>query len=139
MRGRYFEEVQVGVLHFCRQLLERTDVVENEQSSAMRADHKVVLPLFKLQVIDRSRRETALQGSPMLAFVYGVVKSRFGTKDQEAAPVRVLAHDMGCLTRQAAIDRGPGLAEIVRFENIRPVIVHLVEIDSDVGCSGGSR
>ena len=130
--GRRLE--QDGVLRGrpCIHLTQRRDVVEDPETAAVRrGDHVVVLDD---EVADRRYRHVQPQRLPVGAIVERYVDGTLGAGKQQALALGIFAHGVDRLAvRNAVDDLGPGLAAVVRAEDVRPQVVEAQRVDCRVG------
>ena len=116
------------------EFLERRDVVEHEQSAAVRRNHQIVLPRHELHVPHGSRGEAAPDLFPGGAVVARVEQPCVGAEDEETALVRILSdHPRRIRRGQAARQVDPGLPVVGGPEDIWAVVVELVVVHREVG------
>src|SRR5579859_511199 len=102
--------------------------------------YQIAAPLLKLHIEDRSRGESAFESGPVIAVVRGVEQSRFGTEYEQPTMIWVFPNYMRRLIQgKITVDRGPGLAEIVRLINVGTIVVEFMKIYGDICRTGGRR
>ncbi len=114
-----------------RDLPQRRDVVENPDAAPVRADDEVVV--FDDEIADRGRGHVQSQRLPVVAVVERHVDLRFGSGEEQALPLRILADDAdGRAARNAGDDLLPRLAAVVGPVDVRVHVVDPQRVDSRV-------
>ena len=115
-------------------LLQRRDVVEHVEPTAMRRDDEIVVARVDLDVAHGHDRQVATKRDPVRAAIPRDPQSQLAAEVQEVVPVRILTNDMAPAggLRQITNDRLPGATEVGRHEHVRRVVIVLVMIRHDV-------
>src|ERR1700761_1152655 len=90
----HLEKVSIGRQHLVRQLLERGEIVENPDRSAMCSDDQIVLARMNLQVKHRNSREIVLELLPILATIKGDKQTKLRSGKQQVLIAKVFHDDM---------------------------------------------
>src|SRR6185312_4463668 len=107
------------------------------ETAAVGADDQVVGRLIEFEVVGDNGGETVVNLRPGGAIVAGAIEAVVGAQHQETLVVGIFADDMGhVVIGQAGVNRGPGLAAVVRLEDVRMAVIHLVTVIGDVGGIG---
>ena len=80
--------------HLRRELLQRREVVEDEEAASVGRDDEVVEMLLDDQAVHRRVRHAELHRLPVIAVVERHVQRVLGAEVQQAAPDRIFADDV---------------------------------------------
>ena len=112
---------------------ERSSSTQNERPCV--ADDEVAVP--HVDVADRAVGQVELQRLPVIAVVEGDEDAGLGPGVEEAAPDRILAHDVDEAARgNSRGDRAPALAAVARAVDVGRDVVEPVPVDGGVGGVG---
>src|SRR5437879_194942 len=97
----------LGRANLRRELLERSNVVQNPEAAAVRGHGEVVESLLNGEPVDWCVREPGLQRLPVLAVVKGNVEPTLGAQIEKPLADRIFADAVGIaqhVVRKAASD-----------------------------------
>jgi len=112
--------------------LQRRDVVYHPHTAAIGGYDQHIVPRMDFQVPDRSVGQSAAQAVPALTVVGAHVYPVVGAHVQKAFFLGSFADDVGWPARQVGTDVDPGLAKIIRLEDVRSEIVVMSSNQGDV-------
>ena len=135
------EEVRRRARHLVRQLVERGQVVEDPEGTALRREHQVLL--VDDQVGDGGHREVELERLPVRAVVEGDEHAVLGGGVEKPLPVGILPHRPYPLVGGDPVrpvgEQRPALPEVVGAEDVGPEVVEAEADHRDEGASRGVR
>src|SRR6185437_7664614 len=118
------EQVRGSRLLRLREVLERTDIVENVDPPPVRSDDEVVRARLNDEIVDRHPWNAMRQLGPVRTAVDREEDTELRAGEQEVRLPRVLTHDLRrAAGRQVAGDRSPGLTVVVALVDVRREIV----------------
>src|SRR6476620_7732544 len=122
-------------LHFRGELPKRRYVVENPECPAVRGRHQIIV--LDHQIVHGRRGHVETQGLPRATLVAGEENAKFGAGKEQTSPDWIFTDDADISAfRNAGIDAGPTLAEIVGAIDVRAEVIEAMAIDRGVSCTG---
>ncbi len=121
---------------FVRKLLQRRDIIHYPESAAVGADHQVVEMLLDDHVMDRRMRKVVLNRKPVLPIIKRDINGILRSHEKQSLPHRVFMDPVAIAEhtlRDIRAERFPVFSVICGLVDERVAVVHLVEIDCDVG------
>ena len=112
------------------------DVVEDPDTTAVRADHQIVFPRVHEDVVDGHGRHVQLQRPPDFTAVAGKIDAYLVAEEQQILGARVLVDNVDRpVIRQAVDDRRPVLPVVVTDVNVGAVVVAIVAVKGGIDCA----
>ena len=128
------EERKVTCGHCRIHFLERRQVIEDPDRSAVSAQNKIVLTRLQFDVVDGNGRKIILERDPVRTMIPGNPETKFCSRKKQVSVARMFAYHVNRTGRvgNAVADRPPGFAIVGCRKNVDSVIVCPMAVKRDV-------